>query len=189
MRLSVLICTLSSRMMSASGLIHKLEEQARGLPVEIVYLGDNKTMTVGTKRNHLLRVAGGDYACFVDDDDRVAPTYVSDILKATETGPDCVVFDVEISENSGPYKRVVYDKDFECDKNFPDRYERLPNHLMPVSAYVLGHWHQDDVFPDVSSGEDFAYARRLKTYIKTQVRVPKTLYYYDYSTALSETSR
>ena len=184
-RLSVLVCTLPSRMMSAMGLLHRLEAWSRNKPVELIYLGDNKSMSVGQKRNWLLMMASGDYICFVDDDDKVMPNYVSGILKAAESDADCIVFDVEISENGGPYKRVVYDKDFTQDRNFDDRYERLPNHLMPVKRELA----LQAKFQNISSGEDFAYARGLHCLIKTQTRINETLYYYVYDAKNSETPR
>lgn len=184
-KLSILICTLPSRIFTFAGLITRLKHQVEGLPVELLWLGDNKNMSVGLKRNHLLHTATGEYTCYIDDDDHVPPNYVSAILKAAEFNPDVIAFDAEISENDGPWKRVVYDKDFPGDRNFPDHYERWPNHLTPVKrgiALSVG-------FPNKSSHEDFDFAKGIHELIKTQVRIPEILYYYDYSSERSETPR
>lgn len=183
--LSVLICTIPTRSDSLSGLLYSLEEQVKDKPVEILYLGDNKKMTVGEKRNWLLTMAHGKYVCFVDDDDTISPNYISKILKAAADNSDCIVFDVEISENGGPYKRVIYDIGFSKDLNFEDHYERLPNHLMPIKAILL----HDIAFPRVSTGEDFIYAVLLRDVLKSQTRINETLYYYDYNIKTSETPR
>jgi glycosyltransferase involved in cell wall biosynthesis len=167
------------------GLIQSLWIQTDGKPVELLYLGDNKRMSVGEKRNWLLRMSKGEYVCFVDDDDRVSPHYVQRILEATESRPDCVVFDVQISENGGTGKQVTYNKDFIQDTNYFDRYERMPNHLMPIKRDIAC----SAGFPEKSSGEDFEYAKRICSALKTQVRIPETLYYYDYNVNLSETPR
>lgn len=185
MRLSILICTVPSRFMSMAGLIDNLEKQAKGKSVEILYLGDNKCRTVGKKRSDLLNIASGDYVCFIDDDDKIANNYVDEILNGTNGDPDCVVFKVEISEDGRPYKPVFYDKDFQRDMNYLDKYERLPNHLMVIKkdiAIAAG-------FPDKSVGEDFEYAKRILKQIKTQNKIDKTLYYYNFSSSNSETQK
>jgi len=104
-------------------------------------------------------------------------------MKATKYDDDIIVFDVEISENNGPRRPVTYDMGFAADRNFVDRFERIPNHLMPVKrelAIKAG-------YPDKSFGEDAEYAQRLKPLLHTQRRIYKTLYYYEFSDKTSET--
>ena len=184
--LSILICTVPSRGHQLSGLIYQLNKQVEAVgDTEIIYLGDNKRWSVGRKRNHLITLASGEYIVFVDDDDRVAPNYVQKILTAAHEEKDVVCFDVEISENGEPYKKVIYDTAFEMDANFSDHFERWPNHLMPIRRELI----HADIFPDVSTGEDFAYAKTIRKRIKTQARIPETLYFYDYNILMSETPR
>lgn len=184
-RLSVLICTIPSRGPQLSGLVYHLNHQSEGKPVELLYLGDNKRMTVGEKRNKLMSMAVGDYVAFCDDDDRISSSYISWILAAAEHGSDCIVFQEGISENGAPAKPVIFDKDFECNRNFPDHYERWPHHRMPVRRPLA----LQVPFPLVSTGEDFAYAKGLHGLLKTQTRIDETLYFYDYNSDTSETPR
>ena len=83
MKLSILICTVPSRVgnflpAAVTELQRQIDSSGQG-QVELIYLGDNKQRTVGRKRNDLLQLAQGEYVAFVDDDDRVAPNYISRI--------------------------------------------------------------------------------------------------------------
>src|SRR5665213_1512186 len=101
MKLSILICNVQKRLQKLSQLVEHLEKQAHNKPVEILWLGDTKTMTVGEKRNKLLSISKGDYVCFVDDDDWVADDYIDEILNGIESKPDCVTFNAIYSTDAG----------------------------------------------------------------------------------------
>ena len=183
MRLSILICSIPSRIRQLTHLIYALEKQIKKKPVEILYLGDNKRMTVGAKRNKLLNMASGEYVCFIDDDDMLDDEYVDNILDAIKSKSDVIVFNVEISEDNSEYKPVVYDLNFKGDQNYPDRYERLPNHLMAIKREIA----QAAGFPNKSFAEDHEFAKRIKRLAKTQTRIDKSLYFYHFDSKKSET--
>ena len=183
-KLSVLLCGVPSRIQRglAKKIILKLDEQAKGKPVEIIYLLDNKKRTIGQKRNDLLGLAQGENVVFIDDDDDIVDVYIDSLLEGIKLGADVVVFDVEISIQNGAYKKVIYDAAFPYDRDYKDHYQRLPNHLMCVKreiALKVG-------FPEKSFGEDSDYAKRLRKHIKRQARIDKTLYYYNFSYQISE---
>lgn len=187
MKLSVLVCTVPSRVgMELARVVRSLDEQAKRHPdVEILYLGDNKRRRVGEKRNDLLKLAKGDYVSFVDDDDRVADTYIDDILKAISGGADVINFKVMCRVNKGRWKPVEYDATFTHDRNMANGYERLPNHIMAIKralALSVG-------FLNIQAGEDFDFAKRLREKIKSQTKIDKVLYWYDADMRKSETQR
>jgi len=173
--LSVLICSLPNRLKNLASITGKIKG------CEVIYLGDNKYMTVGEKRNWLLRIAHGKYVTFVDDDDFISDDYVKEIVEATKSDADVIVFDVACSVNGGKFKPVIYDIAYKRDKNLTDRYLRRPNHLMAVKREIA----LKTGFPEKSFGEDSEYSLRLK--LKTQHRIDKTLYYYVFSNKTSET--
>ena len=183
MKLSILICTVPSRVDTfLPKMVTSLCKQA-GKDVEVLWLGDNKKRTVGQKRNDLLNLAQGEYVTFVDDDDRVTDDYVSNILKGIETGADVVNFNVMCSLNGGKAKRVDYDARFLRDAETKEAYQRLPNHIMCVKrelAVSVG-------FPKKNMSEDADFAKRLRPLIKKQAFINKALYYYDFSHQVSET--
>ena len=67
--LSILICTIKSREAYLKELIEELDYQIQFKEVQVLWLGDNKSMSVGAKRNKLLSIADGEWVCFIDDDD------------------------------------------------------------------------------------------------------------------------
>jgi glycosyltransferase involved in cell wall biosynthesis len=189
MKLSILICTVPSRINSyLPVIINELNRQIEetGIKdIEIIYLGDNKKRSVGHKRNDLIRIAQGEYVCFIDDDDKVSPDFVKKIIPYLSCSADVICFKVECSLNGSLGKPVFYNKDFACDTNYTDRYERLPNHLMVVAKSIV----LQVMFKDISFGEDNDYAIRLKPLLKNQILIDEVLYYYIFSQNVTEAQR
>ena len=61
--------------------------------VEHLVLFDNRSMTVGEKRQRLFDAARGEYVAFVDDDDWILPGYVASVYNAA------------MKSTSSPYRR------------------------------------------------------------------------------------
>lgn len=184
MKLSILICTLPSRIEKLKTLLFELKKQTTN-DVEVLYLGDDKSMSVGRKRNRLLQTAQGNYCTFVDDDDRVSTHYVSELLQTIDNnnGVDVICFNVEISINGGEWKNVYYSKKYEKDINFSDHYQRIPNHLMCFRTELA----KKVLYKDISFGEDAEWSKEILPYIESETIIPKTLYYYNANHATSET--
>lgn len=176
--LSILIPSLRMR----GALLARLQERLRSQlvqAVEVMVLLNNGEEMIGALRNRLLDAARGRYVVFIDDDDLVAHDYVPKILKAIQSSPDCVCFDVarymdgrliglakhslEFTDNSTRQKGSAWTD-----------YDRLPNHLNAIRADLA----RQARFPNVPVGEDIAYGRRLKLLLKTQVRLEEVLYEY-----------
>jgi glycosyltransferase involved in cell wall biosynthesis len=187
MKLSILICTVPSRVNTGLPVVvRELQRQidsAGQNEVELIYFGDNKKRTVGQKRNNLLQLAQGDYVCFVDDDDMVAPDYVSKILPQLDGVTDVVCFIASLSWNGKRLNLAYFSKDYEHDADLPDRYLRLPHHLMIVRRPLA----LQTLFKDISLREDADYAHRLKPLLKTQKLINSVLYHYAFNTATTET--
>lgn len=189
--LSVLVCGVPSRLTQKfPSLIRNLDAQASGKSVEILALVDNRSMTTGEKRNHLVKIARGNYLTFVDDDDRVTSNYIDAILNACRQtpAPQVIVYDVWVSgymkSHGLPDRRCSYDINFQ-NVNLADRYERKPNHLMVWRSEIA----KSVQFPHVTRGEDTAWADRIFSRYQNlrQYRIPLTLYYYDFDANRSVT--
>ena len=74
-------------------LLHRLEIQMTP-EVEIVKFIDKGELTIGAKRNQLVKRSKGEYIAFIDDDDLVSFDYVSKILKAIEKNQTVAVWKV-----------------------------------------------------------------------------------------------
>lgn len=188
--LSILVCSVHTRY---NNFLLKIEQQLfdqyNALSpddqhrVEIVVLTDNKMMMLGHKRNVMVELAQGNYCVFVDDDDRISEDYIQQLLDATATNADSIVFQAEVSLNGEPPKLCYYSKDVKRDYNLRDTYHRIPNHICCVKRSVA----LKSSFPNVLYGEDAGYSKVLLKHLKTEHKIDKVLYYYDYNAETTET--
>lgn len=183
MSLSILVCTLESREESFQKLRDNIEEQIMCCPaesVEFLFSCDNGEMTTGAKRDFLLRRAMGDYVVFIDDDDEVPGHYVSEILNAIKSEPDCVPLDgtytrdnslsVKWRMSKGSPNETIYE-------NGHPVFLRAVNHIGVVRADIA----KKVGFPDISNGEDKAYSEGIQPYLKTEVKINLPMYHYKFS--------
>jgi len=188
--LSILVCSVHTRYDTFAPKIQKqLYDQYNILSqsdqdrVEIIVLTDNKKQMLGHKRNLMVSMAQGKYIVFVDDDDRVAEDYIQSILEATKSDADSIVFQAEVSLNGGTPKTCYYSKDVVTDHNDIKGYHRIPNHICCIKRSVS----LESSFPHVLYGEDAGYSKVLLPYLKTEHKIDKVLYYYDYNKETTET--
>lgn len=187
-KLSILIPTIPNRIKTFfPNLIEHLQSQIEDKQnVEILGLFDNKKRTIGEKRQSLLDIANGEYVVFIDDDDRVAPTYITDVLEALAKNPkvDCVVYDCmcTIDGNREIYCKYGIEYEYSPDHKNGQWFGK-PAHTM-VYRTALARKHK---YSGLSHGEDTDWVKRACTDIKHQVRIDKVLYYYDCSNKTSET--
>jgi glycosyltransferase involved in cell wall biosynthesis len=174
--LSILVCALDERKDTfLKNLLSILEPQVRHKNVELLILSDDATMNIGAKRNKAIAESSGKYFAFVDDDDRVAEDYVDSILAAIQQDADVIVFDTEIRFDGGLPIRVRYSTEHKHEHR-DNTYWRQPNHLMAHKRSNVSL-----PFQDVRWGEDTDWAEERMHDIKTQTKIDKVLYYYDYS--------
>ncbi len=180
--LSILICSLTSRSELLGRLLCTLNFQMVD-EVEIIINSDGGGKTTGQKRNELINSAQSKYIVFIDDDDLVSDNYVSLILDAVKNDCDVVGIHLLMTRNGvlnsecRTYHSLKYKSWW--DENDPDRpgkkrYFRNPNHLNPVRrefAFNTG-------FPEIDSGEDHEYSKRLLPLLKTESYIEHPIYYY-----------
>ena len=184
MKLSILIPSVAERRNTfLPKSLNMLYGQLESLPiedqkqVEIIYLIDNKTMMLGDKRNLMVDMAKGEYISFVDCDDRISADYISSLLEGIKSGADSIVFLASVSLNGNPPRICRYSKDYPNDYNTANEYHRLPNHIPCIKKEVS----KKVSFPSLKRAEDAGYAKLLKPYLKTEHKIEKVLYYYDYN--------
>lgn len=188
--LTILVCSVHSRYKTFLPKIQEqLYNQYASLPapdqkrVEIIVLTDNKKMMLGHKRNIMVEVAQGKYIAFVDDDDRVAADYIASLLEATKSDADSIVFTAMVSLNGDAPKPCYYSKDVKADRNEPSAYYRIPNHICCIKKEMS----LKSSFPNLLHGEDAGYGKVLLPHLKTEHKIDKVLYYYDYNAETTET--
>jgi glycosyltransferase involved in cell wall biosynthesis len=161
---------------------NKLRDPER---VEIIAVTDTKGMTIGAKRNWLVRMARGEYVQFVDDDDRVESDMIAQVVACTKHDCDVICFPVMVRLGGGPARICKYSKDFDHDYNTPHEYRRMPNHICAVKRVLA----LDTPYADMCMGEDSDYAERLRPKLQSQVTLENPLYHYDFDPRTSECRR
>ena len=184
--LSILILTLPTRIDSYARLIKSINQQVieNNLinRVQILSLCDTKEISVGEKRNILLNKSIGKYVCFIDDDDVIAPNYLSAIMSALESNADVITFSGDYVENEirTPFSiSMIHRGNF----NEQNMFYRLPNHLCPVKREIALNCQ----FTNKNFGEDSDYAEKINIHIKNEYHIQDKLYFYMYNSNTSQT--
>jgi hypothetical protein len=177
--LEILIATVIDRRHLFGPLHAEFLKQANGLPVDILWMEDNKEMPIGVKRQKLLDQATANYIVYFDSDDFPRPDYVSSILKALETRPDCVGFLIAMTTNGRNPKVCCHSLKYPVWAENVDGYDYVRNvtHFNPVKrsiAIQVG-------FPPLRFGEDKPYSDLVTQICKTEVFINRPLFDYRYS--------
>jgi glycosyltransferase involved in cell wall biosynthesis len=185
--LSILIPTVPNRAIQFERLFLDLQKQIDAGPhnVEILGLLDNKSRTVGAKRNALLAAAAGAYLVFLDDDDRVADDYVAAVCRAILENPgvDAIVYDVLCSVNGKQRSHCRYSIHNDAVVEKPGCYSAWAPHVCVWRSEIV----KPIPFPDRQFGEDTDWSRVASLVARTEARIDRILYWYDFDSMNSET--
>jgi glycosyltransferase involved in cell wall biosynthesis len=177
-KLSILICTLpEERNIAKLARLRAILGPQLCDVVEVRQHEGGREVPTGTKRNELIDNCEGEYFCFVDDDDILAPTYVQDILKALESRPDVVTFNGWMTTNSKSRVDFVI-KLGEGYEERDGKYYRWPNHLAVIRKSAV----RGIRFEPIWMGEDYIWSKQIRDLglLKTSVHIEKELYHYDF---------
>lgn len=179
-KLSILIPTVPERIEQTSKLIAKLRAQNAGPGLaEILWFGDNRTRTIGAKRNALLDAARGQYVAFVDDDDDVADDYITSICAVPDT-VDVITFDQQAVWND-MYSLVEFSIRHPVNGRFVHggTTKRFPWHSCA--------WRRDiatqGVFTEKNWGEDLDWVIQVQRIPQREAHINKVLHYYTHRDA------
>lgn len=92
--LSIITLTIPGREDALCSLREEITQQSTGLPVEHIIVPGAET--VGEKMQAGYRASRGAYIATVDDDDRIAPDYITALLCWIEDKPDVITFGAQI---------------------------------------------------------------------------------------------
>lgn len=189
--LSVLIATVPERAKGFGALWIELCRQAEPFGDSVELLSDERPranqsggVSIGAKRNDLLKAATGTHVVFFDDDDWPMPSYISAIMAALKTDPDCVGQLIKHTSDGRRAPDCVHSLRFKAWSNGPVRtpgfgmvYQRNVTHRNPVRrtiALQVG-------FPDLRWGEDQPYSDGVTALCKTEVMVTRPAFTYRFS--------
>ncbi len=186
---SILIPTLRSRESKLSTLLSELHYLSQNKSVQILWFGDNKSMTVGEKRNALLSMSSGDWVSFVDDDDRLDDQYIDLILEVIDSSEGKKVITFYGDQTSDGRKDLPFRYNKKYGVNFKQEIDgqrwkcMIPDHLCVWRRSIIV-----EKFPDKQLGEDHHWAQEMTKHYEEseQIEIPQTLYYYDFNRAETE---
>ena len=180
--LSILIPTLFERGDWLGELLNQIYSQAATHDltdrIEVLTLGDNRTRTVGTKRNDLMNLARSDYLTFIDDDDKIDDAYLKSIFAIIDTVPtfDVLTYMMHTTLHDG---RVIFSKysvQYEVHGlEGADWWRGKPTHTCIWRADVA----RKEQFPEINYGEDADWACRVAEHVEEEYHLDEVLYYYE----------
>jgi hypothetical protein len=176
--LSILTPTIPGREKQLHALQTRIEAQS-SVPrssgqVEHLILSDNRTRSIGAKRQALLDIARGQYIAFVDDDDDIADGYVEELLTAAASGADVITF----------LQRAIYNG-LESEVHFG--INNQDEAFNPGGITLRAPWHvcawkrervDECLFGESNYGEDKIWCLQARQRIKTGLHIPKILHFY-----------
>lgn len=185
--LSILIPTVVGREAHLDRLLNEIAKQATALSlngeVKAIFLKDDKSVTIGAKRQQLYSMSEGKYSTQIDDDDMIAPDYLKKVLKAIESHPDCVCY-FEHVNFMGQTKVSCHSNDFD---DWGERYHDGDQYYDYIRTPYFKDVIKTDIckqipVPDIRYAEDIEWSRRLKKsgLIKTEVFINDYMYFYEY---------
>jgi len=177
--LTIGILTTPDRKPLLDRLMAILTPQLTEAPVQIIIASDNGAKSIGLKRTEVAHMARGLFLAYVDDDDRVSPTYVKNILDAIAKNPEASHCSLKGVISTNGAKGIGFEHSIEYKewRKVPNGiYERTPNHLNAIRTYLVKRVG----FPDINHGEDRDFSTRVRPFLNKEAKIEEVLYYYDY---------
>jgi len=170
--LSILICHLPHRIHELERLMDCLQPSRFSESVEMCI--DDGEGSIGEKRNRLIDKAKGEYIAFIDDDDTVSDNYLELCIESLKVKPDCVGITGTIMYQ-GTERVFKHSIQYACWYTGSNgTFYRTPNHLNPIKkVYAL-----KARFPEIMSGEDITYSKRIRPMLKKEVMIKDPIYFY-----------
>src|SRR5687767_15272644 len=148
MKLSILIPSIPERNWQLCHLVGHLtvqqdrlykDHESLGL-LQILISDDKKFldggMSIGEKRQKLLDEAEGEYCCFLDDDEWVAPNYIEELMRAAQHGKDVISFNCMVHTDNY-WSMILMDlAHLEDEQLRPGLVLRKPWHICPIKREI-----------------------------------------------------
>ena len=145
----------------------------------VCWMTDDGDGSIGVKRQRMIDSSIGEYIAFVDDDDMIAPYYISRILQCLASKPDVVGITMHVKIDGrdwNPSPIFRHSLDFRFNYHWQGQ-DRTPHHLCPLMREVA----LKSRFSDKMWGEDYDFAMGLLPHLKTQEwSGDEPLYFYEY---------
>lgn len=178
---SILICTIGQRNDKFVELLKKLQTQVKEFngKVEILAYWNNGEKPLWQIRDELVSEARGEYISFIDDDDDVPEYYCIEVMKALETYPDYVGWQMQAYHNGEKLKPTFHSLRYSGWYEDNDKFYRNVSHLNPIKRDIA---LKESFEVERNIAEDQPWAKRIFPQLKTEVYIDKEMYWYLHTT-------
>lgn len=185
--LSILIPTIPERCEMFTVLFNELNNQLQYIETTHPDLGqveilvdDSKRfidggLSIGKKREALVKRAEGKYLCFLDDDDFIAKNYLETLLRLCRQDADVCTFS-NLTKMENYWMIVDMSLKYLVNDQATPEYiiRRRPWHICPVRS-LFAKLHN---FSDINYGEDWAWFEQVLTHCTTEAKSGAVLHEY-----------
>lgn len=121
-------------------------------------------LSIGKKREALVKRAKGKFLCFVDSDDWIAPNYMETLVRLAQEDKDIITF-LSLCKNESHWSIVTMRRWYKNEESNPlKKVKRSPWPVCPVkSEYAKQH-----DFPDTNYAEDWEWMQKVLQNCKTE---------------------
>lgn len=164
------ILLYENRLEFSCGVEWLIDQTPKGVPDSGVE-GGIRSVSIGEKRNNLVKRAKGERLCFQDDDDLLSPRFIKAVLGAIAVNPDVDVLGFQgilrPRNVFSAHRETKFIHTLECKewKTEGGIHWRSPNHINVVKKSLS----EQVPFPCTSYGEDHDQSKRLLPLLKTEV--------------------
>jgi hypothetical protein len=176
--LEIIIPTMPHRAAMLEPLLEEIHRQLQQIPAAdriSITTDDRLGISIGIKRESLMQQAAAEYLVMIDDDDWIAPDYLPRVWEAIQSRPDCVGIAIRYTHD-GKDDPHYYEHSLRHRQNIPwtGAPLRTPHHLCPMKSEIAKMVH----YPDVSWGEDYAFALGVLPFLQTEVWLGEGWHYH-----------
>ncbi len=143
--------------------------------IHLAYYMDDKTITIGEKREELYKMAKGLYSWQIDDDDDIADNAIEKILEAIKQQPDCITFRENCMIDGKYYSSnhsLKYSKWADNEDGF--NYVRSPFYKDVIRTDIA----RSVPFEHIRWNEDERWSYALLPHLHSEIHIDEELYFY-----------
>lgn len=145
----------------------------------------NGGLSIGKKRDFLLKKAEEKYVCFLDDDDNISPNYVETLLFLCNEDKDVCTFKSLFQCDT--YWAIIdmslFNENEEASNN--REIKRSVWHICPIKREIAIKYS----FDDISYGEDWLWISKMLQDLKTEAKTDALIHNYNHHENISEADK
>jgi hypothetical protein len=180
--LTIAIPTIEQRKDVFEELYNELKRQAKpyGEKIEIIYLSDNKEISIGKKRQLLNEMANGKYVVHWDDDDWIKENAIDMIMEGIESDCDVISYNFFANVPEG-FPRHSYNHYYSIQYDFNPIIDDKKKCIFispSINNVIKTKIAKSVKFYDIRYQEEAHYRKHIKPLLKTEYHIDEFLYLY-----------